>query len=67
MERDTSEKHEIKSLDLPGIYQFDLAFLPYLLSFQSYVGLKKLSGLYHLTASTGCQFFLAPQLLKIFT
>ena len=35
-ERDTSEKHEIKLLNLQEIYQFDLIFfLSYLVSFQS--------------------------------
>ena len=40
-DRDTSEKHEIKLLDLQEIYQFDRAFLSYLVSFQSYGGFKK--------------------------
>jgi len=39
-ERYTSEKHELKLLDLE-IYEFDLAFLSDLVSFQSYGSLKQ--------------------------
>jgi len=39
-EGDAAEKHDIKSLDLQEICQFDLAFfLPYLVLFQSYGGI----------------------------
>ena len=41
-ERDTSEKLEMKSLDLKETYQLDLSFfVVYIVSFQSYRGLKK--------------------------
>jgi len=41
-ERDTSENHEIKSLDLKEIHHCGRSFLLYLVSFQSYRSLKKL-------------------------